>query len=150
MLEIVESYHCMQFQGKLINQTWENDKKPSSRPNIDLFGPNSGPQIFFLKIWLFQSLDIMVSYHPVEIMISYYREQYQKQLMIQSWENLVTNGRTNGRADGRGRYLTNVESPLSIKYKLKLILKNFNLFLLLSKHMHSDLRSNEFLTQSPK
>ena len=27
MLEIVASYHCMEFQGKLMNQTWENDKK---------------------------------------------------------------------------------------------------------------------------
>ena len=29
MLDIVPSYHCMQFQGKLQNQTWENGKKPS-------------------------------------------------------------------------------------------------------------------------
>ena len=27
MLEVVASYHCMEFQGKLMNQTWENDKK---------------------------------------------------------------------------------------------------------------------------
>ena len=26
MLYIVPSYQCMQFQGKLINQTWENGK----------------------------------------------------------------------------------------------------------------------------
>ena len=24
MLDILASYHCMQFQGKLMNQTWEN------------------------------------------------------------------------------------------------------------------------------
>ena len=29
MLDIVASYHCMQFQGRLTNQTWENGKKPS-------------------------------------------------------------------------------------------------------------------------
>ena len=29
MSDIFESYHWMQFQGKLINQTWENDWKPS-------------------------------------------------------------------------------------------------------------------------
>ena len=40
---------------------------------------------FFSKIWLHQSLDIMVSYHHV---------QYQKELMMQSWENFVTDGRT--------------------------------------------------------
>ena len=27
MLDIVASYHFMQFQEKLMNQTWENDKK---------------------------------------------------------------------------------------------------------------------------
>ena len=27
MLDISASYHCMQFQGKLINQTPENDRK---------------------------------------------------------------------------------------------------------------------------
>ena len=29
VLEIVGRYHCMIFQGKLINQTWENSKKPT-------------------------------------------------------------------------------------------------------------------------
>ena len=29
MLDIVASYHCIQFQGKLMNQTSENRKKPS-------------------------------------------------------------------------------------------------------------------------
>ena len=29
MLKIVASYHPMQFQGKLMNQTWKNSKKPS-------------------------------------------------------------------------------------------------------------------------
>ena len=29
MLYIVKSYHFMQRQGKLINQIWENGKKPS-------------------------------------------------------------------------------------------------------------------------
>ena len=46
MLYIVVNYHCMQFQGKLMNQTWENDKKISF--GID-FGPNSGRQLFFQK-----------------------------------------------------------------------------------------------------
>ena len=27
MLYIVASYHCMQFQGKLMKQTWENGEK---------------------------------------------------------------------------------------------------------------------------
>ena len=50
-----------------------------------------GTQIFFFqKIWLRQSLDIMVSYHHV---------QYQKKLMIQPSENLVPDGQTNGQTD---------------------------------------------------
>ena len=40
MLDIVESYHCMQFQRKLRNQTWENSKKPSFGTDFDPFGPN--------------------------------------------------------------------------------------------------------------
>ena len=75
MLDIVASYHCMQFRGKLINQTCENSKKPSFGPDFGPFGPNFSHQNLFSKIWLCQSLDIMVSYHRV---------QYQKKLMIES------------------------------------------------------------------
>ena len=37
MLYIVSSYHCKQFQGKLMNQTWKNDKKPNFEPNFEGF-----------------------------------------------------------------------------------------------------------------
>ena len=74
-----------------MNETWENDKETSFGPDFNPFGPNSGRQIFFSKTWLCQSLDIMVSYHHV---------QYQIKKMIQSWENLVTDGQTDGRMDG--------------------------------------------------
>ena len=40
MLDIVASYHCMQFQGKLMNQTRENNKKPSFWPDFGPFGQN--------------------------------------------------------------------------------------------------------------
>ena len=40
-------------------------------------------KFFFSKIWLCQSLDVMVNYNQV---------QYQKKLMIKSWENSVTDG----------------------------------------------------------
>ena len=66
ILDIVASYHYMQFQEKLMNQTWENGKKPSFGFDFDPFGPNSGHQFFFSKIWLRQSLDIMVSYHHAQ------------------------------------------------------------------------------------
>ena len=45
---------------------------------------------FFSKIWLRQSLDIIVSYHYV---------QNQKKLIFQSWVNLVTDGQTDRRTD---------------------------------------------------
>ena len=64
---------------------------------------------FFSKIWLRQSLDIMVSNHDA---------QYQKKLMIQSWESLVTDGRTDEQTDDSdfiGRSPTNVERPKMIQ-----------------------------------
>ena len=61
-------------------------KNPSFWPDFGTSGPNLGCQFFFFffsKIWLRQSLDIMVSYHHV---------QYHKKLMIQSWKNFATLG----------------------------------------------------------
>ena len=46
MLEIVPSYRCIQFQGKLINQTCENGKKPSFRPHLAQIRTNN---FFFFK-----------------------------------------------------------------------------------------------------
>ena len=40
MLCFVVSYHWMQFQGKLMNKTWENCKKPSARMDIGHLRPN--------------------------------------------------------------------------------------------------------------
>ena len=36
----------MQFQGKLMNQAWENGKRPNFVPDFGMFGPNLDPQIF--------------------------------------------------------------------------------------------------------
>ena len=69
MLGIVASYHCRQFQGKLMNQTSENGKQPSSSPNFGPFGPNLGP------IFLWWMLDIVASYHCM---------QFQGKLMNQT------------------------------------------------------------------
>ena len=51
-----------------MNQTWENSKKPSFESDFGLFGTNLAHQLlffffcffFFSKIWLRQSLDLMV------------------------------------------------------------------------------------------
>ena len=87
-LELVASYHCKQFQEKLMNQTWENSKKPSFRADFGPFDLNLG-QFFPPKIWLRQSLDIMVCY-----IIMY---NIRKKLMILSWENFEKDGQTDGR-----------------------------------------------------
>ena len=65
----------MQFQGNLMIQTQQNGKKPHFGPDLGPLDPKSGLEIFFSKIWLRQSLYILVSYHHM---------QYQKKLMIQS------------------------------------------------------------------
>ena len=66
ILDIITSYYHIQFQGKRMIQTQENGEKPCLGPDLGTLGPNSGHQFFFLKIWLRQSLDIMVSYHHVK------------------------------------------------------------------------------------
>ena len=48
MLNIVASYPCMQFQGKLISKTWKNTKKPSSELDFGPFGPNLDPKNFLM------------------------------------------------------------------------------------------------------
>ena len=45
-LDIVACYHCMQCQGKLMNTTWKNDKKPS-------FGSKLGSHNFLQGFYLY-------------------------------------------------------------------------------------------------
>ena len=75
MLDVVARYHRTQFQGKLVIQTQENNKKLYFGPDLGPLRRNSGRQIFFSKTWFRQSVDIMVSYNHV---------QCPKKLMIQS------------------------------------------------------------------
>ena len=46
MLEIVASYHRMQFQEKLMIKAQENCEQPHFGPHLGPLGPNSGHQIF--------------------------------------------------------------------------------------------------------
>ena len=50
MLEIIARY-CMQFQGKIKNQTWGNGKKPSFRTNFGPFDSNLDPKKFFMNFF---------------------------------------------------------------------------------------------------
>ena len=52
MLDIAASYHYIQFQGQLTNQTQENGKKTNFGPNLGSFDQNLPPppppkKIFF-------------------------------------------------------------------------------------------------------
>ena len=59
MLDIAASYHCMQCQEKLMNQTWENGKKHILGPDFHPFGPNLGPKTFFRGIYIYLMLEIV-------------------------------------------------------------------------------------------
>ena len=48
MLHMVTTYHCTQFQGKLMKQTWENSKKPNFGIDFGPLGPNLGLNFLFL------------------------------------------------------------------------------------------------------
>ena len=63
MLDIVTSYHFLQFQGKPMNLTQE---KPHFGPDSDLRAQIQANKIFLKKICLHLLLDIMVSYHHVK------------------------------------------------------------------------------------
>ena len=50
MLDNITSYHCMQFQGKRIIKSQENDEKPHFGPDLGPLDPNTGRQIVFKKM----------------------------------------------------------------------------------------------------
>ena len=52
MLDFVASYHCIQFQGKPMIQTQENNEKPHFGPDLGPVDPNSGANFFFRNLAL--------------------------------------------------------------------------------------------------
>ena len=77
MLCIVASYHWSQFQGKRLNQSWENDKNPSfGRTDFGPFGPNLGSENFVRGFDLYLMLGIVC--HCMH---------FQGKLVKQVWEN---------------------------------------------------------------
>ena len=66
MLNIVASYHRMEFHEKPMIQTLDMPQKTHFGSDLGPFGTNFCHQFFFFffsKIWPRQSLGIMVSYH---------------------------------------------------------------------------------------
>ena len=69
-LDIVHSNHPMQFKGKLMDQIWENGKKPNFGSNFGWFGPNVDPQNLFCGFYLYQQLDFVPNYHPMQFPVA--------------------------------------------------------------------------------
>ena len=51
MLDIVASYHCMQFQGNLMIQTQVNDKKTLFEPDLVPLGSKLGQEFLFYFVF---------------------------------------------------------------------------------------------------
>ena len=65
-LDIAPSYHLIQFTGKLINKIWENGQKNNFAPTFGPVCPNFGLKIFFHRLYLYQYLDNVPRYHPMQ------------------------------------------------------------------------------------
>ena len=66
------------FHEKIMNQTWENDKKPNFGPDFDLFWQKFGPQTCFCRFYFYNMLYIVASYHCMQL---------QGKPTNQIWEN---------------------------------------------------------------
>ena len=77
-LDIVPSYHPIQFKEKLMSQNEENVKNLILGPILAHLAKIQA-QFFFRKLYLYQKLDIVASYHP---------RQFQEKLISQAEENM--------------------------------------------------------------
>ena len=78
ILPLLYVRHCHKLSlyaisRKTYDPTQQNGEKPHFVFDLGSLDPNSGRQNFLSKIWLFQSLDVIVSYHCVK---------HKKKLMI--------------------------------------------------------------------
>ena len=109
------TWYCYKLYKLSLNTISRKTKEPNlSKWQKSSFGSDFGPFgpnlscfffffFFFSKIWLRQSLDIMVRYYHVH---------YRKKQMIQLWENLVMSRRADrlrDESDFIGPCPTNVE-----------------------------------------
>ena len=102
MVKIVARYYCIQFQGKLMNQNWENGKNLS-------FGPNWAIWLKFMprnSFFFFKNLASSVTRYQCQLPAF----TISKKLVIQSWENSVMDGRTDVQNDGQKDRRTSVIS----------------------------------------
>ena len=102
ILPLLVVKHCSKLSSYAMSRKIDTPnlrkwQKPSFETYFTPSGPNLSHQNSFSKIWLRQSIDIMVSYHHV---------QYQKKSKIQSWENLVMGRWTAGWSNGQARMIS--------------------------------------------
>ena len=90
MLNIVASYHCRQFEGKLMIQTREKGEKPHFRPNLGPLGPHLGCQKFF------QETGFVIHQISWSAIIMHNIKKTNDQILRK-----VSDGRTDGRTDRR-------------------------------------------------
>ena len=57
----------MQFKEKPVNKTWQNNKKSNFGPDFGLFDTNFGPKNFFRGFCLYWILEIVASYHRIQL-----------------------------------------------------------------------------------
>ena len=100
MLYVVASYHCMQFQGKLMNQTWEKCRKPNFGLILARFGPNLVPQNFFSWVlpilFFFKNLALSVTRYHGQLLSCAISEKTNDPILRK-----FSDGRTDRRTDGR-------------------------------------------------
>ena len=80
VLDISASYHCIQFQGKLMSQTLKNGKNTSFGPNFAPFWSKLGHQKYF---W--QALPPLHVRHCCQL-LSYTKSRTTKDPNLRKWE----------------------------------------------------------------
>ena len=93
MLDIVASYHCMQFQRKLIIQLEENGKKPHFGPDLGPLGPN------------FKNLASSVTIYHGQLS-SYTILEKNNDPFIRKLSEVWTDGETDEQTDRRTRVIS--------------------------------------------
>ena len=112
MLDIVASYHCMQFQRKLLNQNWENYKKSSFGPDFGPFGPNSATNFFFFFL---KNLTSWFTRYHGQLSSSTISEKTNDPILRKLSDGRMDSGtnRQTNESDFIGRCPTNFERPLN-------------------------------------
>ena len=93
MLDIVTSYHRIQFQGKRMIQTQDNGQKPLFGPDLGQLDPNSGHQNFYTEL-VVRHCSKLSSY-------AIWRETYEPNLRKWQKTDRRTGRRTEGQTDGQ-------------------------------------------------